>query len=69
MRSQKCTMRGCFGDLGAHPLFAKDWRLENNASSLNKHGGPGAEPPALKNFVGNFFGKNNWILGLYFDKN
>ena len=44
-------MEGCFGDRGAHPTFAKDWRLENNASSRRRHEGLVVEPPALKNFV------------------
>ena len=56
-----------FRGSGAHPLFAEDWRLENNTSSRRRHGGLGAETPALKNFV--FFWQKQLNFGLYFHKN
>ena len=43
--------KGVFRGFGEHPLFAEDWRLENNASSRRRHGGLEAEPPGLKNCV------------------
>ena len=39
------------------------WGSEGKAPSRRRHGGLGAEPPALENFA--FFFKNNLILGLY----
>ena len=55
---------GVFRGFGAHPPFVENWRLENNSSSRRRHDGA---PSAQKILY--FFGKNNWILGLYFDKN
>ena len=53
-RSQKFAMGGAV--LGV-------WGFGGKAPSRRRHGGLGAEPPALENFA--FFCKNNFILGLF----
>ena len=75
-RSQKFERGGCFGvwgrssqppeangGLGAKPPAAGGWRSGGKAPSRRRHGGLGAESPALENFP--FFCKNNLILELF----
>ena len=53
-----------FGGLGVEPLAAGGyWESEGKAPKRRRHGGLGAEPPALVNFA--FFFKNILILGLF----
>ena len=48
---------------GAPPQAAEDqWGSEGKAPSRRRHGGLGAEQPALENFA--FFCENSLILGL-----
>ena len=67
---------GCLGGLGAEPPAAGGqwgsggkapsaggWGFGGKAPSRRRHGGLGAETPALENFA--FFCKNNFILGLF----
>ena len=49
--------------VGAKPPAAGGWGFEGKAPSPRRHGGLGAEPPALENFA--LFCKNNFILGLF----
>ena len=63
-RSQKFTMEGCFGGLGAEPPAAGGQMGSGGETpSHRRHGGLGAEPLALNNF--GFYCKNNLILGLF----
>ena len=76
-RSQKFVMGGAVwgvwgrspqppeanGGLGAKPSAAGGWGSGGKAPSRRRHGGLGAEPPALETFA--FFCKNNFILGLF----
>ena len=51
VRSQKFAMGGCFGGLGAElPASRGQWGSGDKAPSRRRHGGLGAEPPALENF-------------------
>ena len=66
-RSQKFAMGGgCFGGLGAKPSAAGGWGFWGKAPSRRRHGGLGAEPPALKNFA--FFFAKITSFKSYFDK-
>ena len=62
-RSQKFAMGGLFWGSGGAALAAGGWGFWGKAPSHRRHGGVGAEPPALENFA--FFCKNNKILGLF----
>ena len=66
-RSQKFAMGGCFGGLGAEPLVVGSQRESGGEDPslrrLREARGVGAEPPAFESFE--FFGKNNFILGLF----
>ena len=53
-RSQKFAMGAVFGG---------GWGFGGKAPSRWRHGGLGAEPPALEDFA--YFCKNNLILGLF----
>ena len=54
---------GCVRGVVEHPAAGGQWGFGVKAPSRRRHGGLGAEPPALENFV--FFCKNNFILGLF----
>ena len=70
-RSQKFAMEGLFGGSGGYAPSRRRpmgvWGFGGKAPSRWRHGGLGAEPPALENFA--FFCKNNFILGLFWLKN
>ena len=67
-RNQKFAMGGAvLGDWGRSPPAAGAWGFGGKAPSRRRHGGLGAEPPALENFA--FFCKNNFILGLFWFNN